>query len=94
MTIDELEKLYEDKRLKMCHWVLGEDTVTTSNGLLDTAKRAVLTFARPLELAREKYNEDKRRRIEKELQASALAERAVRRTAIAQGAANQFREAS
>ena len=67
----------------MCHQVLGEDTVFMANRCLDTAKGAVLTSARAMALAREKYKQDRRRRTEKELQVSELAERAARRTTIA-----------
>lgn len=94
MIVDELERLFEVKRLKMCNRVLAVDTVMTSNGFLDTAKGPVLASARALKLAPEKDNDDRRRRIEKELQVSALEERAARRTAIAQGAENGFLETS
>ena len=94
MEVDELKQLFEEKRHTMCHYVLGEDTVLMGNGFLGTAKGAVLTSMRAMALAREKYKQDRSRRIEKELQVSELTERAARRTAIAQAAANRFWEAS
>ena len=67
MDVDELEQLLEEKGLRMCHQALGEDTVLKANRFLGTGKRAVLTSTRAMALAREKYKQDRRRRIGKEL---------------------------
>ena len=83
MEVDELEQLFEEKRLRMCDQVLGEDTVLMENGFLDTAKGAVLTSTRAMDSEHEKYKQDRRRRIEKKSQVSELAERAARCTTIA-----------
>lgn len=79
LTVDELERLFEAKRQILRTKVLGEDTVISKSGFVDTSNGAVLTSVRALALAEGKFTSDTAQRVSKELRATQSAERASRR---------------
>ena len=79
VSVSELERLLELKRAEMRHAVLGEDATITDCGFIDTSKGAVLTSERALYLAKGKMKSDASRRLQRELKAAAVAEKAAAR---------------
>ena len=74
VSVSELERLLELKLTEMHHAVLGEDGTITDCGFIDTSKGAVLTSERALYLAKGKMKSDAANRLQRELNAAAVAE--------------------
>lgn len=78
LNVDQLEKLFEQKRAAVRETVLGSDSAMLANGYIDTTKGAVLTSDRALMLIREKVARDRAVYLAAEVESERKAVRAAR----------------
>ena len=59
LNVEDLERMFEEKRVAMRRQVVGAECVLLGNGYIDTTRCAVLTSDKALSLIREKETRDK-----------------------------------
>ena len=93
MSVAELEQLLQVRRTEIRHSILGSDVKLTHSGFVDTTRGQMLTSYNAMNLAREKYRHDGRRKLMEAAKAAELSLRKARRTERAQVESVNFRNA-